>query len=411
MAKPSVLSPPSLISNASPLQAQQARRRRSFETISADGIIKKIAIALQFPQRLREAPRGPFICTVSVNFTESSLLPKDGLCDIIFYDSFYVKNNPHDWNDTGLDHFFELGRSMHYTSIGASFTRIGRELRDDDKSGVLWSGIDKLRTMGVKHFGMLNLLGYEEVYTFSLYGSLELLSRILEYVHEEYPDGYAVVGLHFLSDYSKLPFHVLRTSLRLRHFIALTHISYPTGYPLYSLVVPMSTMILPENLGKNDYLSSLSIAKTLDGLEYLQRSFADMFVYISFSMRAHYFTVCSEEYGNYYTYNTTVGAEYTYDPQEDRVLVFDSEKGLKEKVCTALVNHRSLGISLAAYDVDYDQEFEECPNLLIGRGSFRRVKALRFMNDYTPIFLYSDPQKQCVTKKYTDVGNPCCPGS
>ncbi|KAL1479488.1 hypothetical protein MTO96_051800, partial [Rhipicephalus appendiculatus] len=73
--------------------------------------------------------------------------------------------------------------------------------------------------------------------------------------------------------------------------------------------------------------------------------------------------VCSDEYGNYYSYNSTVGAEYTFDPQEDRILVFDSEKGLKEKVCAAFINHSSLGISLAAYDVDYDREFEACPNL------------------------------------------------
>ncbi|KAL1483290.1 hypothetical protein MTO96_033293 [Rhipicephalus appendiculatus] len=160
----------------------------------------------------------------------------------------------------------------------------------------------------------------------------------------------------------------------------------------------MSAMMFAEDVGETAYYSLLSIAKTLETLEYLKRYGEDVFLYISFSMRAHYFTVnssldatredapvpqggayfylfqsvkyprefgydgdlhpkeiCSEEYGNYYTYNTTVGAEYTYDPQEDRILVFDSEKGLIEKVCTALINHSSLGFSLAAYDVDYDQ--------------------------------------------------------
>ncbi|KAL1468353.1 hypothetical protein MTO96_005454 [Rhipicephalus appendiculatus] len=112
----------------------------------------------QLPPRLRKTPRGLFLCTVSVHFAESSLLPEDRLCDIIFYESFYVKNKPLDWNDTGLDHFFEIGRSMQHTSIGASFYPDSDELDADVASGLLYGGLDKLRTMGVKHFGMLNLL-------------------------------------------------------------------------------------------------------------------------------------------------------------------------------------------------------------------------------------------------------------
>ncbi|KAL1470879.1 hypothetical protein MTO96_040227, partial [Rhipicephalus appendiculatus] len=164
------------------------------------------AIAFQFPQRFRKAPRGPFLCTVSVNFTESSLLPEDGLCDIIFYESFYVKNSPLEWNDTGLDHFFELGRSMQHTSIGASFSPTGLKLSDDFDSGVLWSGLDKLRTMGVEHFGMLNLLAYSRSLGFDFADNLDILKGILEYIHGDYPDGYAVVGLRFLSNDYDHPF-------------------------------------------------------------------------------------------------------------------------------------------------------------------------------------------------------------
>ncbi|KAH8029980.1 hypothetical protein HPB51_006186 [Rhipicephalus microplus] len=121
--------------------------------------------------------------------------------------------------------------------------------------------------------------------------------------------------------------------------------------------------------------------------------------------------VCAEEYGKYYSYNTTVGAEYTFDPQENRVLVFDSERGVKEKVCAALVNNSSLMLSLAAYDIDYDQDFEACPNLFIGRGAFRRVKALHFLKGYTPeIHDRVDPVEECIAKTYINVGNPCCPG-
>nr|XP_054923610.1 uncharacterized protein LOC129383254 [Dermacentor andersoni] len=68
--------------------------------------------------------RGPLLCTVSVHFTETSLLPEDGDCEIIFYESFYVKNRPSDWQDSGLDHFLKLGRTMYQTSVGASFSPV-----------------------------------------------------------------------------------------------------------------------------------------------------------------------------------------------------------------------------------------------------------------------------------------------
>ncbi|KAL1485766.1 hypothetical protein MTO96_031756 [Rhipicephalus appendiculatus] len=304
-------------------------------------LISVLLLYSPVPTEIPQGHRGPFLCTVSVNFTESSLLPEDGLCDIIFYESFYVKNKPLKWNDTGLDHFFELVRSMQHTSIGASFSQTSGELSADDSSGRLYDGLDKLRTMGVKHFGMLNLFGYWTVSDMTFPETLEILRRIVEYGNDDYPDGYAVLGLLLLSDYTDQSVKYLRPSLGLRHFIAITHLSYPTGYGWYGSVLPMSMMTSTEHLRR-----------------------------------------------------------------------FHDYRFLRSIVCTALITHSSLGISLAAYDVDYDQEFEACPNLFIGRGSFRRVKALRFMSGYTPEFHdWLDPQQECVTKTYTDVGNPCCPGS
>ncbi|XP_075559355.1 uncharacterized protein LOC142590837 [Dermacentor variabilis] len=103
--------------------------------------------------------RGPLLCTVSVHFTETSLLPEDGECDIIFYESFYVKNRPSDWKDSGLDHFLKLGRTMHRTSVGASFSPVGGQLFADVTTRALFDGLDRLSHLGVKHFGMMNVYG------------------------------------------------------------------------------------------------------------------------------------------------------------------------------------------------------------------------------------------------------------
>ncbi|KAH7943132.1 hypothetical protein HPB52_005689 [Rhipicephalus sanguineus] len=119
------------------------------------------------------------------------------------------------------------------------------------------------------------------------------------------------------------------------------------------------------------------------------------------------------QYGKYYRYNADAGAEYSFDPKENRILVFDSEKGIKQKVCAALIEHAGLRFSMAAYDIDFDQEDAPCRSLFIGRGSYRRVKALRFMSSYTP-YIYDDlgySHEQCMKQVYAEVQNPCCPDS
>ncbi|KAH6942412.1 hypothetical protein HPB50_004651 [Hyalomma asiaticum] len=104
-------------------------------------------------------PRSPLICTVSVNFTKVSSLPRDGLCDFIFYESFYLKNKPIGWADAGLDHFLTLAKNLHTTGVGASFSPSEDTLFADALNGSLITAVDNLRRLGVSHFGMLSLYG------------------------------------------------------------------------------------------------------------------------------------------------------------------------------------------------------------------------------------------------------------
>ncbi|KAH7960193.1 hypothetical protein HPB49_017616 [Dermacentor silvarum] len=101
--------------------------------------------------------RSPLICTVSIKFTNVSSIPRDGVCDFIFYESFYLKNNPSGWTDSGLDHFLTLGQSMRITAVGASFSPAKDTLFADALSGDLNTAVDKLLSLGVSHFGMLSL--------------------------------------------------------------------------------------------------------------------------------------------------------------------------------------------------------------------------------------------------------------
>ncbi|KAL1440301.1 hypothetical protein MTO96_031685 [Rhipicephalus appendiculatus] len=398
---------------------------------------------------------GPFLCTVSIHFAVSSKLPQDRLCDVIFYDSFYVKNYPSGWNDSGLDHFFELMRNMRWTEMGASFSIVSGQLFEDAYEGGLYSSIDFLdNKKSLRNFGILHIYGsyvtdgqkFAKCVTI-----LKDLASFLKHKHRWHylePFGYLVLGLEYPGDYRylneeqfkrvSLVLTFVRGVWRSRNFhspfpvsfIVITHLMSPYMAGDQCTVYPMSMTSVSKDMSRrNVSLGLLSIDQALKNLEWIRRIYkGQMLMYISFSMRALYYTLyepsdatvkgapradaeayfdlfgpcndssygkhqgdlypkqaCKKQYGKYYRYNAEVGAEYSFDPNENRTFVFDSEKGIKEKVCAALINRGSLVFNLAAYDIDFDQDEAPCPNLFIGRGPFRRVQALRFLNDYTPV--------------------------
>nr|XP_054931053.1 uncharacterized protein LOC129386828 [Dermacentor andersoni] len=147
-------------------------------------------------------PRSPLICTVSVKFTNVSSIPGDGLCDFIFYESFYLKNNPTGWSDSGLDHFLRLSKNMRRTDVGASFSPVGDTLFSDALSGDLNAAVDNLRSRGVYHFGMLSLYG-RYISSPKFFECLRILQDIREHVNSQVPPNmptpllYTVVGALF----------------------------------------------------------------------------------------------------------------------------------------------------------------------------------------------------------------------
>ncbi|KAL3170437.1 hypothetical protein MRX96_014669 [Rhipicephalus microplus] len=128
--------------------------------------------------------RVPLMCTVNNAFGPSDMLPPDGMCDAIFYDSLYRdgRNALTGTYDAGLEHFLELGQGMQFTGIGVSFdvqNIILNPTQDlttwnvgkfDVRSPDVASGLLKLWNRGVTHFGALrvygNGTGEEEVIAF-----------------------------------------------------------------------------------------------------------------------------------------------------------------------------------------------------------------------------------------------------
>ncbi|KAL1481835.1 hypothetical protein MTO96_034163 [Rhipicephalus appendiculatus] len=105
--------------------------------------------------------RVPVMCTVSNAFGPSDILPRDGMCDAIFYDSLYRdgRNSLTGAYDAGLEHFLDLGQGMEFTGIGVSFDVRMDVQKVNVTSSDVASGLLKLYNRGVTHFGALRVYG------------------------------------------------------------------------------------------------------------------------------------------------------------------------------------------------------------------------------------------------------------
>lgn len=366
-------------------------------------------------------PRSPLICTVSIKFTNVSSIPSDGVCDFIFYESFYLKNNPSGWTDTGLDHFLTLGQRMRITAVGASFSPAKDTLFADALSGDLNTAVDKLLSLGVSHFGMLSL--------YRRYASspkflqcLRILQDIRNHVNSKVPPNmptpilYTVVGALF--DEPLLYQNIDRSNgiAEPSFYVALTHVPYADRRRSDCRILPMTMLNFPADPPRSKFKYGISIMEAMSNLKWTQTHKWDFtWMAISFSMRGHLYaaantsggdtayelfrrckdfagarhmynvpptTRCASAYGSTYRSRDDVVGEYSYDPIGGQLMVFDSEIFMRKKICEAKAGYSDVPFGIAAYDVEYDSDAADCPTMQIGFGAFRRVKALQRLNEF-----------------------------
>ncbi|KAH7943459.1 hypothetical protein HPB52_008742 [Rhipicephalus sanguineus] len=340
--------------------------------------------------------RNPLICTVSVKFTSTSELPKDGLCDIIFYESFYIKNKPTGWTDPGLDHFLELATKLRATSVGASFSPNKDKLFADALSGSLNAAVDRLRSLGVSHFG-----------TLSLYGKYTMPAKLLQCL--KLLQWFPVMKCGLM----KLCSAITEPSF----FVALTHVPFADRKRRDCRILPMTMLDFPAVPPRRQMKYAISIKEALRNLQWTQSHKWDFtWMAISFSMRGHMYAPanisgddsayklfrpcknftaprhdfdvqptsrCPSSHGEWtYRFESDVVGEYTYDTARGLMMVFDSEISIRKKICEAKAAYPAVPFGVAAYDVDYDSVASDCPSMQIGFGAYRRVKALRRLNEF-----------------------------
>ncbi|KAH8037792.1 hypothetical protein HPB51_017292 [Rhipicephalus microplus] len=78
-------------------------------------------------------------------------------------------------------------------------------------------------------------------------------------------------------------------------------------------------------------------------------------------------------------YNYSYNFRYRY--QDGRILLWDTEGSLREKMCRLKRNYTKVPYSLAAYDLDWDDEEDTCA-FANWFGAYSRVKMVRVLSDF-----------------------------
>ncbi|XP_077523134.1 uncharacterized protein LOC144133968 [Amblyomma americanum] len=122
----------------------------------------------------------PMLCTVSSKFTAHSVVPEDGLCDFLFFESLYddQKNVVREPYKAGFDYFLKQKTEMAKTTLGVSFSPINDTVFIEAESADFLGAVGQMWQRGVSHFGALNLQG--------AYTSLGIQQKFLKLLQKIY---------------------------------------------------------------------------------------------------------------------------------------------------------------------------------------------------------------------------------
>ncbi|XP_077490194.1 uncharacterized protein LOC144101059 [Amblyomma americanum] len=195
-------------------------------------------------------------------------------------------------------------------------------------------------------------------------------------------------------------------------FISIAHVPYRDAERPDCLILPSSVHHFPTGVQPgyghtmNDSLAllqhleyervhvSMAVGVTMKGRWYKPRDPASPSSYNLFQSCTNFSgsqdvipaSVCAggNQYSvmarNYHFDQTLLGG-FTHDPNSQRVLVFDSKRGIALKFCDGKQYYLVLTYGVAAYDIEYDVSPDACPLLSI-YGPYSRVNTLTNLRDF-----------------------------
>ncbi|XP_070393077.1 uncharacterized protein [Dermacentor albipictus] len=365
------------------------------------------------------------ICTVSVVGDNKLGVPKDGLCNFLFYDSLYrpqgdtLMKQPRSQlvkflSTAAISKDTDHGFSVDIDNVRAFSDHLLEE-----------RGKKRIKEMGdqkVIDYGFLTL-DHSRSSRQNIQEALSALKAVTEIVKEVTgKTGFTVLGLYnkvttncqTISDISGQEF-------KPSAIVILGHISYYDRHVHGCRILPPNLYgVEPQVLKSFGYghlfedgvalarcieekikftgKIPVKVSVTLKGRRYIAKPEKDpSFVGIGnfdllrqcgrpkqnpqYEQDAPAVRVCGE--AGQYKKNMNFSEQYqsvvTYDKSKGDTITFDNEASLRKKVCDARASHGSF--SLAAYDVNYDQGKSVC-DMWGPKGHLSRLKLIRKLNDF-----------------------------
>ncbi|KAL1437693.1 hypothetical protein MTO96_048721 [Rhipicephalus appendiculatus] len=368
---------------------------------------------LQF-QRRNQRLQAPWCARSPIRSArQRSAYPDDGVCDLLFFDSFY-KDNKNVLVDASTYEpsaifFASRAPSLRRTQCGISLAFTNTTSKTDFMTEEFYSALIGAVHFKIKHFGFLNL--YREFSTPTAVRDALLVLKAF-YLHINSPGSFYVLGLSidFAENYTTV--NLMRTIFVPSMFIAIGHISYSdASFPDCAILPPNIRWFPITHSSRFNKTYGHTLNDTLPILDMVRKSHPHLPLFISVGLSGRYyapklvedapdryvaFQDCKNFSGPYYDDPANVcpsvaGADweledstfYQYEAlinqKLKRTFTFDNVRTLKAKVCDIKRNLLNVSFGVAAYDVDFDSNKRGCREVEIESGGFRRLYLIQLL--------------------------------
>ncbi|XP_075724245.1 uncharacterized protein LOC142766937 isoform X2 [Rhipicephalus microplus] len=321
---------------------------------------------------------GALYCTASVGMV-AMVLPPDGVCDYMFFDSLYTENNPTliDQAPSGqLAEYLTAASSSQKTEHGVGINvRFVDAASNHLKNSVPQSKsfLGTLLSRKVVGFGVLSINKLQfssDVYK----GAVSLLLAVKSFVSKELGrnDIFTVIGIYITAQETQNALIITLQSIGAPDvFIGLGHIAFANNNRSDCQMIPFSMF-------DNDTKANEMRAKygslylfACDGVNLSTWKLNDPFPYLP-AIDSTSVLIANSVTSRYY--------------------IYDNDNTLAHKFCVSKLILWEMNIGLAAYDVNYDHGTSADPSSLCDPkitkvGNFSRLYVIRKLKD---IFLKHD---------------------
>ncbi|XP_077490075.1 uncharacterized protein LOC144100989 [Amblyomma americanum] len=353
----------------------------------------------------------PMVCTMGSKLNSGAMLPDDGLCEYIFYDSMYKDGRNLLLNPAGFKKdllvFLDAYNTFKTTAFGIGFAFKGTKHLKPNLKGSGQSPLAYFWDRGIFHFGILDTptrnLKETEVdvaidclkeidsqaetqrnagHPSFIFFAVVLLNYTLEDHYERsfknvyQPDVLIAQGHYYSGDNTFAECRVLPPTV-------VTRPQEANNSYQHDLTMAVDTIRKLSRLTRRDKRALWAVSVTMKGrwtsplpgrpLEFLERCAHNP----SGTSFGSYAEICHDPaFEQHFTYNPEQGAVLASHATERRVLSFDNEKGFCKKLCRIQGEQPDQRFGIAAFDLDYDDFSNTCASMN-KYGSFSRLRALR----------------------------------